>query len=252
MRAILVSVDYTDLLSLTLPYNRHHFEEVLVVTSIMDRRNVRPVADQNKADIYVTDSFYHDGARFNKWKALEEGLDYFGRQGLLCIMDADVLWPKTIPVDDSYFLKGKLYSPLRRMAPMPSASVPESTPFPPESDWWIYPIHRNTSEWAGYSQIFHADDPVLGKTPWHEINWTHAGGADSFFQQKWKLINRIRPPFEILHLGDAGANWFGRATRYIDGTQPENAELRRKEMKESIRRRGQSNPDHRYDHEKLG
>ena len=34
MRAILVAVDYADLLAITLPYNRQHFYEVMVVTSL--------------------------------------------------------------------------------------------------------------------------------------------------------------------------------------------------------------------------
>ena len=34
MRAILVSVDYADILALTLPLNRHHFSDVMVAATI--------------------------------------------------------------------------------------------------------------------------------------------------------------------------------------------------------------------------
>ena len=94
-------------------------------------------------------------------------------------------------------------------------------PLPDESDWNQYEIHRNVNEFAGYSQIFHASDPVLGNAPWHETNWKHAGGADSFFQRKWKKENKIRPDFEVLHLGHAGRNWCGRTTDYLDGSKHE-------------------------------
>jgi hypothetical protein len=130
-------------------------------------------------------------------------------------------------------IRGYLYTPLRRMAPWPLPSVPNEhcktcygsgtmyapplkdqeeqslknqrvwathvpckcrTPsIPPENEWTKYPIHRNTKEWAGYSQIFHADDPVLGQPPWYDISWSHAGGADSAFQHKWTEDKKIRP-----------------------------------------------------------
>src|SRR5205085_1870944 len=84
-------------------------------------------------------------------------------------------------------------------------------PYPPESLWHQFPIHRNVSEHAGYSQIFHLKDTHLPRPPWHDINWVHAGGADSFFQQLWPKENKVRPTFSVLHIGDAGLNWMGRA-----------------------------------------
>jgi hypothetical protein len=207
MRAILVSVDYADILALTLPLNRHHFSDVMVVTTPKDFETLH-VATANECRTHVTDSFYADGAVFNKWRALEEGLDQFGRRGLLCIMDADVLWPKLIPKVDPP--QGTLMSPLRRM--MEQVTLP----LPLEQHWDKYPIHRNVNEWAGYTQIFWANDPALGHPPWHDVKWSHAGGADSFFQQKWHASKKIRPPWECLHLGPAGANWYGRASAYLD------------------------------------
>ncbi len=301
MRAIMVSVDYSDILALTLPYNRHHFEEVWIVTSIADYDNVLRIAEPNGARVIPTDLFYDDGARFNKWRSLEYGLDVMGRHGWLCLMDADVLWPHHLPeheswrrgprmedpgeaiIDcDAHWLErytvdfGYLYTPLRRMAPWPLPTAPDpqcprckglgvypdpplseqqekankgewlvspsthcfrsascqcNTPaIPPEEEWRRYPIHRNTKEWAGYSQIFHADDPALGTPPWHSIDWTHAGGADSAFQHRWTENRKVRPPWECLHLGNAGENWFGRTSAYADGTLPPHAESRRASM----------------------
>src|SRR4051794_22383804 len=113
MNAIIVSVDYTDLLSITLPWNRHHFNRVYIVTSIKDLPNIAPVAEANQCFVYATDSFYRNGATFNKWLALEEGLDRLGRNGFICVMDADVVWPKDLKGWQPE--KGYLYSPLRHM-----------------------------------------------------------------------------------------------------------------------------------------
>jgi hypothetical protein len=287
-RAVLVAVDYTDLLTLTLPYNREHFSEVLVVTDTKSSLDVERLCQVHGCQRFTTDSFYDGGASFNKWKALEQGLDWIGREGWLCLMDADILIPKTAeirlvdpetiyatkPEYSKYCRPGYLYGALRHMQEdvksiwphsrskpaivyddflNPDISKPqyEYLPYPPEKDWPSLPIHRNTTEWAGYFQLFHAEDPHLGSAPWHEINWRHAGGADSFFQQKWPTSHKIRFPWNVLHLGEAGQNWYGRATPYLDGTTPEHAEERSASVRNIwASRRGRSGPT-RFDPEKL-
>lgn len=228
MRAILVSVDYYDYLAITLPYNRHHFEEVMVVTNTTDSVT-KLVAEENDCRIYSTDSFYSDGAVFNKWRALEEALDSYGREGWMCIMDADVLWPKSIP---HYQLRvGNLYTPKRRMMLDPS-DLPIT-----EDQWKTYPLHRQQQEFAGYTQIFHCDDPHLPDPPWHETDWRHAGGADSFFQDCWPKERKIRPPFEVLHLGESGKNWCGRVVPYLDGYKDPKANERYQTLRDFIHKR---------------
>lgn len=225
LRAITVCVDYQDLLAVTLAYNRGHFSEFHIVTDGKCFDQVDAIARPLDCCVHMTQLFYERGAAFNKWAALEWGIDQIGREGWLCLMDADVLWPKMAkvrPYDGDILQKGYLCTPLRRMAPWPyrndygslkatALNVSDGgSLFPVEEDWKQFPVHRNVREWAGYSQIFHASDPVLGPPPWHEIDWKHAGGADSIFQRKWPAERKVRPPWECLHLGEAGKNWFGR------------------------------------------
>lgn len=259
LRAFMVCVDYSDLLALTLPYNVSHFKEVNIITSSKDKPNVMGVLDSmsipsgTDIGIYETNAFYKDGAVFNKWRALEEGLDSFGRDGWICLMDADVLWPKGLKVGekgenleivagDGYkpftVEPGYLCSPLRRMYEDLSKVREKGVPL--ERDWSLCPIHRNVGEWAGYTQIFHSSDPVLEITPWHEIDFISAGTADSFFQMKWSSIRKVRPPFEVLHLGPAGENWLGRATPYLDGSIPKEANDRKKKLREMLIKRRQN------------
>lgn len=264
LNAIIVCVDFADLLAITLPYNRRHFDKVRVVTTADDEAT-RAVARDNGALVHLTGAFYRDGADFNKWLALEEGLEALGREGWLCILDADVLLPKTARMtpggQDSLDLSGPgitegcsvrlrpghLCSPLRRMCPEIPASAPA------EDTWWQYPVHRNIAEWAGYCQIFHASDPVLGPAPWHETDWRHAGGADSFFQAKWPLSRKMRPPFDALHLGPAGENWCGRVTRRVDGSEPEGAAAKAEKLRAYMagRRVMRLTGGKTFDHEKL-
>lgn len=273
MRAIMVCVDFADILAVTLPYNRHHFEEVWIVTDFKDEKTMEVIKG---TDTYYfrTDAFYRNGAKFNKWAALEEGLDAMGRRGWLCVMDADVLWPKKVGFvsetemslqfhglppgygDDPGWRacnlwEGNLYTPRRRM----DVEWHREAGLPPEDRWALdYPLHPQQQEFAGYSQVFHADDPHLGPAPWHQTDWTHCGGADSFFQAKWPEANKVRPPFEVLHLGEAGVNWFGRATPRADGTIPEEAAERRRACMEiwGERRRRASAGQDRFGAEKVG
>ena len=242
MKAILVAVDYADILGVTLPYNRHHFDEVMIVTTPTDLA-IHKIAEENNATIYATTSFYDNGAVFNKWKALEEGLDALGREGWLCLMDADVMWPKQVP--DYPREVGCLYTPLRRM--MRKIRMP----IPPEAEWDQFTLHRQQVEWAGFSQIFHCSDPHLGLAPWHEINWRHAGGADSIFQLKWPNNRKVRPPFEVLHLGPSGCNWCGRATERLDGTVPDGSEEKMQQVRNFIKTRRGKNGARRFDGEKI-
>ena len=220
MRAITVCVDFADLLAVTLAANIHHFTEYWVVTSLQDEATHHLCLECQQLGMPVqvlrTGRFYEGGAAFNKWAALEIGLTVMERRGWLCLLDADVLWPANIPSWQREI--GCLYTPMRRMF------TDLRLPIPSEAEWSKYPLHPQQREWAGYTQIFHADDPVLGKPPWHETNWRHAGGADSFFQRKWSADKKRRPPFEVMHLGESGQNWCGRVTPYLSGlTDPQAA-----------------------------
>jgi len=217
MKAVLVCVDYADFLALTLPRNIHHFESVTVVTTSTDTATLE-VCKSLGVVSHTTDKFYLGGAHFNKFAALEEGLDVCGRDGWLCVMDADIVWPKILSSDFEPKI-GNLYTPRRRMLRTNYFQIPA------EEEWNTIPLFGN-EQWIGYTQIFHGSDNHLGKPPWYGTNWRHAGGADSFFQSKWNSPDKVRPSWEVLHLGDEGRNWCGRITPYADGTCPSESPAR--------------------------
>lgn len=241
--AVIVCVDYWDILSITLPYNRHNFEKVILVTSGKD--SIPEWVYSLNVIIHITDDFYANGAFFNKWLPLEQGLE-FAKIEWICILDADILIPKSFDMvqwyKDIYDYdecgKNYLFTPYRRMYPELNLL--------PEELWGNYPLHHNISEFSGYYQLFHAS--YLGPQPWHETNWKHAGGADTFFQQKWPASHKIRPPFEVLHLGLEGRNWCGRSTPYTNGAYPVDAMFNRNRLAEIANVRRQTG---KYDHEKF-
>lgn len=250
MRAITVSVDYADIFALTILHNVHHFDEYWIVTSLddVDTHNLYHRAKEAGKPVYLvkTDRFYERGATFAKWAGLELGLEIMERRGFIAVLDADVLWPTVLPFS-WHPTPGNLYTPLRRMFP------DLRLPVPPESEWQKWPLHPQQVEWAGYSQIFHADDPALGKPPWYDVSWKHAGGADSFFQRKWHPNKKARPPFEVLHLGSSGANWCGRVAPYLDGSVDSEAGNRTRQLQGFLAQRcvNRATGDP-YRHERLG
>lgn len=194
---IIVAVDYP-VVEQTITYNRHHFDKVCVVTAERDIQTQFLLNNLN-VPFYATDAFYRNGAFFNKWLALEEGLDYFGRYGWLWIMDADIFLPKQLPPNIS-FIPENLYTPHRRM----------SDGFITESMWSEQRYPTNMRDFNGYCHIFHSLDSHLpNPTPWYETDWIHAGGADTFFQARWEPDHKIRPDFEVLHVGHPAYNWCG-------------------------------------------
>lgn len=216
-RAILVCVDYHDILALTLPHNKPQFKSMLVVTSMSDGRT-EDLARFYGADVLKTDVFYAGGAAFNKFAALEHGLDYLGRDGWICIMDADIAVPQRRPQEWEPNI-GCLYTPRRRIL----LKVPDV--LPEEIKWRRNRFYRASEEFAGYFQLFHGSDPLLsGHERWHPTDISWAGGGDTIFQKRWPESKKVRPPFEVLHVGPVFQNWAGRVTPYVDGTVPEGAD----------------------------
>jgi hypothetical protein len=212
-----VSVEFDDLLAITLPKNARHFERILVVTSPEDEATRAVAARVPNAQTYSTDAFCRHGASFNKGLAFEEGFDVLGREGWLVAWDADVVMPDEM--DLAGIEIGHLYSPRRRMCR-------NLADYRGQTDWTRWPV-QGDREHAGYFQLFHALDPVLRERPWYGIDWKHAGGSDSDFQAKWPKRKRRRLPFEVLHLGVEHLNWHGRCQPRVDGSLPPEAEARR-------------------------
>jgi hypothetical protein len=211
MKAIMVCVDYADLLEVTLERNVGFFDKILVVSTERDAAT-KSLVDQyrgTRVSLYNTDAFYRDGADFNKGLAMEEGFDVLGRDGWITILDADIVLPVdfhdqiTKYVTDPQFI----YGPYRRMCVKPEA-------WNGGYDWAALPRVPDR-EIAGYCQVFNAEAPALQAKPWYGTTWKHAGGCDSVFQAKFPVGARIRMPFDVLHLGQHGVNWHGRVTQTL-------------------------------------
>lgn len=248
MNCITVCVDYSDYLALTLPVNRSHFEYYTVVTTSNDK-DTKAVAIDNECLVFETNAFYENGAHFNKWLALEQGLDYMGRFNWLCVLDADIVLPRNTLSAVSELDTENLYVPRRRMYDGLPDQDQVRNAVVNENFWVNYPLDPCVKNFAGYCQIYYAESDLLKSLQnWYPVNWLHAGGGDTEFESIWPPNNKIRPDFEVLHLGPRGIDWCGRSSNRLDGSLPPNAGGNYNTLLELKRKRKFTGD---YDHEKI-
>jgi hypothetical protein len=200
LRGITVSIGYAETLRVTLVHNMRHLAECLVVTSPEDRETQEVIRSVPGARLHVTDAATRHGARFNKGLCMEEGFDVLGREGLICVFDADILFPDALSLDR--LRPGFLHGARRRILDDPAR-------WRPDLDWSRLPLHPDDGP-IGFAQIFSADDPYLaGTRPWYDVSFAHAGGGDAYFMRHWPRPRWSILPIECLHLGRVDTNWFG-------------------------------------------
>lgn len=238
LKAIVICVEYDDLLEISLPRNLRHFSELVVVTAPQDERTQQLVRGFPGVRCHVTDAFYRYGAKFNKGLAMEEGFDVLGRDGWILIWDADIVLPAEMTLPS--LEPGNLYGVHRRM-------LHDAQQWRDDLDWTRLPLEGDRIV-AGYFQLFHADDPHLQSRPWYDVTYNHAGGGDAYFQHLWPEERKVWLPFEVLHLGPRGRNWFGRATVRRDGSLPPQAFSRKLLMERYSEDRGWRVPRGRVRH----
>lgn len=208
IRGLVVSVGpwYADTLRVCLPANMRHLTSCLVVTAPGDP-SIEVARSAPGVDVFETDAFTQHGARFNKGLAIEQAFEVLGRSGWIAVIDADILWPEALPWHR--LRDGCCNGARRRILDDPSQ-------YRPDLDWRTLPDSRDGGP-IGFTQIFHADDPMIrDKRPWYDVSFAHAGGCDAYFLHHWPRTRWNVMPVEVLHLGPKDRHWFGTEPESID------------------------------------
>jgi hypothetical protein len=200
--AIITCVDYSDILELTLPTILPHVSGVCVLTSNTDLET-DDLAEKLGVDCMRTDSFYENGAYFNKGLALNRAIEALRPEGWLMLLDADIAFPRV--VDWSPCRPGNLYS-CRRKAWFHVGSYRRSQ----NREDWSDLMEMCDNEMGGYMHLFHTNDGALGDYPWLSDQWVHAGGYDTEFIVRWPATRHVYLPWYVLHIGEPCQHWYGR------------------------------------------
>lgn len=190
---VIVSVDYNDVLDITLERNSKIFESIVVVTSNSDSECDR-ICRKHGVKVVKTDCMYSGGASFNKGKAINLGMASIENPDVVLLLDADVIvedMPDLSCVNDNIiYYRDRIM--LRDYAAFERYESGERS-FDAQS---IGPV--------GYFQMFSYKGQKYPESS-HDAAW-----SDVKFARRFRNKRRLETP--VLHLGEDGKNWKGRKT----------------------------------------
>jgi hypothetical protein len=209
---IIVSVDYSDLLDITLKENSGIFDHTIVVTSTKDKKTQK-VCKKYNCTLILTDSFYDEDSYLNKGKAINLAYSKLKYKQWVANMDADIILFKNFKkiFFDSFSNMEALYWMPRLMFNTPDEWV----------DFLKSPKPKNPQieeEALGYFQLYHYNSKVFqllnehnSNKPYYEFS-KDASMSDLMFKNMWKRDFRLKLNMVCYHLGESMKNWKGRVT----------------------------------------
>jgi hypothetical protein len=214
MQGIVVSVQYDDILELTLPHNARHFARLLVVTAPFDERTQAVARRSPNIETFVTDAFYRGDALFNKGLALELATQWLRPDMWALFFDADVVLPRG-PFLDGHRVDPECVYGAPRLDCATRDQFERAICAPRFEEAGLVRIDAAPPYAAlpyGYFQLFHPQARVLRTRPWYGIGSRHAGNSDVQFIRKFPPSSVRMLPFHLLHLGPVHENWRGRCS----------------------------------------
>lgn len=240
LECVVVCVNYSDFLAHTLPFNKHHFNRIVVVTDTKDE-DTKKLCEFHHVECIQTDVFYEDGDKFNKGKGINDGLDKLSRKGWVLHLDADMyLPPLTRSILERIELQPEnIYGIDRMMCPDYSSWAKFVGKPTLTHEGWIYihptvfPMGVRIAEYMskGYEPIgfFQLWNPGGSGVYHYPDQHGAADRTDVLMAKKWPRYRRILIPeiigihleSENLNLKNMGMNWNGRRTAIF--TLPDSA-----------------------------
>jgi hypothetical protein len=92
IEAIIICVNYSDFLEISLSKNTKYFDNIIVVTSLQDKIT-EEICHKYKVTCIKTDAFYIDNAKFNKGLAINVGFSFLEYKDWVINLDADIILP---------------------------------------------------------------------------------------------------------------------------------------------------------------
>lgn len=231
LECVVVSVGYSDFLAHTLPYNKQHFDKMVIVTTSADKETQK-LAEFWHVQCVITDACYENGASFNKGKMINKGLEALDKTGWVVHKDADIFLPPKFRLIMEQLQLGEegIYGVDRLMCDdfVAWMSFLRKPQVQNENDIYVHfkpfpagtRIAKMQSEYGGwipigFFQMWHA-----GKSPrTYPEEHTNAGRSDMLFALTFSRLKRyLIPEVLAIHLetkseeSGMGANWNGRRT----------------------------------------
>lgn len=195
---VIVSVNYNDFLLASLSRNYKQFGNITIVTSSEDLM-CQKICDKFGVNCVVTDIMYEDGAKFNKGKAINAGINSLVEPSWILLLDADIIVEgiidtnlldgNTLYTADRYLCEEYNKLKLYQNGEIEISSIGQFEP----------------NRGLGFFQLFHSSKENKYPETSDDAAWSDLMFRDKFTSRK-KIEN------SVIHLGRAYANWEGRAT----------------------------------------
>jgi hypothetical protein len=244
LQAIVVSINYSDFLKITLPNNKQYFDKLVVVTDTKDLETAK-VCNFYNVKCIQTDAFYSEGEIVpNKAKGINEGLKDLDLDAWIIQMDADIwLPPLTRDILEHYPLeKDSIYGIDRFMCNSYEDWIDfihmNKKEIPNIHEGWIYlhmdhfPIGQRIVQYygegympIGYFQLWHPNGSKVISYPVELAGFdrTDVLHLKQFPREKRRFI----PDLVCIHLAseehEMGQNWGGRRTKKFIPTKKTSA-----------------------------
>lgn len=231
LEAVCVSVGYADFLAETLPLNKQHFSNMVVVTTV-DDVDTQKICEVNHVKCVQTDAFGIERGEFCKGRGINEGLRVLDLDGWVVHLDADVVLPPLFGriIGMKKLVPSAVYGCDRYMIPDAKSWYQHKRrpKLQHEDNIWLhtdaYPlgtrIVSTDSNYGGYVPIgfFQLWNPHQSGVLRYPTSHTSAGKTDMLFAGQFKPSDRqFLPEIIVYHLqsdpdAENGANWNGRVT----------------------------------------
>lgn len=236
IEAVTVCVNYGDFLAVTAEWNRHLFDQWVVVTT-PDDELTREVCRKYRIEALVTEEGREPGGGLNKGYLVERGLQMLSAEGWRWHLDADVVLPRhaRLMLTQAHLDPAVIYGVDRVMVRSwadwvrlrdsgylnQPADTPHEVGFPPGFEVgarWFVP----QSGWVpiGFTQIWHTSVEEWRRVRVRPYPSNHDGASHTDVRHSLQWDRRRRqllPELIAVHLesepAEMGANWRGRTTR---------------------------------------
>jgi hypothetical protein len=232
--AALVSVNYSDLLRLALPFNSKIFDDIFVITTKEDLDCINICSKYDNTHAFIVDEsiLHRNGAVFNKgaaYNALFENLTAKQFNQWICVCDSDIIFPPNLRDLSINLNPNKMYS-------LPRSFCKNKKEYENYLDHIKKGRSHSGGAWgipksavgAGYMQLFKFNSSIrmpenfkdAGKID-HKFRTLYFGGHG---QNNGENCLRLSPRPEYglndveycVHLGPRGTNWRGRKSERWD------------------------------------
>jgi hypothetical protein len=188
---------------------------MIIVTKKEDYNTIK-LCNDNNIQVVFTERLYENGDKFNKGKAINDGIKHLKFNDWVLITDADMFMPINFReiLEKQNLNIEEIYGTYRYMCP----TYQEWQQFNNTkliNPLWVLQKHR-LAIGVGFFQLINCKSKILSnsETKWYDENFGHAGRSDRMFLRKWPDNLRKNLKLNAIHLGndELGKNWNGRTT----------------------------------------